>query len=353
MRFRNPGRQFFALMIVFMTVAAGCESEAEPSEAPTQPQPVFETSDDPLAQIPREELYGASPVENLWSPRYELEVLDLPQGWNGARFAILSDFQLGLWDENEQVAAAAVQKAIEANPDVILLLGDYIARGDDTTALDRVLAPLRGKTVIGVLGDRDIRTDSIAARITASLTANGVKVLKNNATPVQRNGESIFIGGLDPDIVSEGWDTQQYLLAIIGEPGLTPILLTHLAPMITRAPMRRYPITIAGNTFCGNVEVPGTPRISWLSKEAFPNGEIEGTGRLFRVQGSTVLVTCGIGYGFIPVRFGAAPEVPILTLTRLGSTVPGTNADSMPQDTVLQRYLDQASDTTTATTPPR
>jgi predicted MPP superfamily phosphohydrolase len=326
--------------ILFAITLAGCSDDAQPAEVPVRPQSAL---DNPIEQIPREELYGASAVDNLWSPRYELEVLDLPPAWNGARFAILSDFQLGLWEENEKVATAAVQRAVDANPDVIFLLGDYIARGDDTESLQRVLAPLRGRRAMAVLGEGDVRSDSLEARITGVLTANGVQVLKNSVANIDRGGETIQIAGLDPDLVGEPYADQQYILATLGTPGRTPILLTHAAPMITRAPMRRYPITIAGNTFCGEVEVPDAARITWLRNEVFPNGSIPGTDRLFRVQGSTVLVTCGVGYSFIPLRFGAAPEVPLLTLARLGGAPPAEAAVAS-QDTLNERYTGEQPD---------
>src|SRR3712207_7407144 len=49
----------------------------------------------------------------------------------------ISDFNLGLWADNERVAAAAVRRAIESRADVFVLLGDYVARGGDHAALER------------------------------------------------------------------------------------------------------------------------------------------------------------------------------------------------------------------------
>jgi predicted MPP superfamily phosphohydrolase len=319
--------------------AGGCGSDAEPSEAPPTPAPIAST--DPIAQIPRAELYGASPVENLWSPRFELEVPNLPAGWGGARLAIISDLQLGLWEENEAVAAAAVRMAVEANPDVVLLVGDYLARGEDVAMVERVLSPLRGRTVVAVLGDNDVRTDTLEAQIGGILRGLGFQLLQNSVVSLERGGESILIAGLDPDIVAETWEEQQYILAVLGEPGRTPILLTHLPALATRAPANRYPIIVGGNTFCGQVEVPGTPRLSWLRNEVFPGGQIEGLDQLFRVQGSTVLVTCGVGYGFVPLRYGAAPEVPILTLARIADPLAEEPAESALPDSLIDRFREQ------------
>ena len=87
--------------------------------------------------------------------------------------------------------------------------------------------------------------------------------------------------------------------------------------------------------------MPGTPRISWVRDELFPGGAVEGTDdRLFRVRGQTVLITCGVGYGYIPVRFGSAPEVPILTLRRAGGTAVEAPVDprGAVADSTIERF---------------
>lgn len=331
------------LAVLLALTACGADEEST-RDTPVADEPA---STYPFPDLPPEELYGASPEDNLWSPRYELEVFDLPAGWNEARFAIISDFQLGLWERNDTVAAAAVGAALAAQPDVVLLIGDYIARGEDVDALRRVLEPLRGTTTIAVLGDRDIRSDSIAERIVATLREVGIQVLRNRSVPIDRDGDTIYIAGLDPEILNETWNDQEYILATVGPARRTPILLTHVAPMVTRAPTNRYPIVISGNTFCGTVEVAGTPRISWLRNEALPSASIEGAERLFRVRGSTLLVTCGIGYGFIPLRFGAAPEVPILTVVGFGAETGQESETGAAADSLLQQLEASRADTAT------
>jgi uncharacterized protein len=331
---RRSGIRMAAAAWILFTAAA-CGSDAETAPVPVRPQAPGE--EHPLAAIPREELYGASPGESLWSPRYELEVLDLPRGWDGARFAILSDPQLGRYPENREIAESAVRRALESGADAFLLIGDFVGSMDDVPLIGEIFGPLRGRPAVAVLGGRDVRTDSLEAAVASALTGLGVQVVRNGTAPLQRNGAEILVAGLDPDLVSRTWADQQYILATLGEPGRTPILLTHAPTMATRAPMRRYPIVVGGNTFCGTVEVPGTPRLSWLRNEIFPNAAIEGSDRLFRVQGSTVLVACGIGYAFVPTRFWNAPEVPILTIRRVG--LPGeVGPGEAVEDTLIQRF---------------
>jgi uncharacterized protein len=173
------------------------------------------------------------------------------------------------------------------------------------------------------------------------LEANGVTILRNSAVALEMRGDTAWIGGVYPGIAALGWNDQQWVMATIGEPGRTPILLTHLPAMASRAPMDRYPVVLGGGTFCGRVEVPGSPRLSWLRNEALPDAYIEGTNRLFRVQGATLVIACGVGYGFVPLRFGAAPEVPIVTLVRVGPRSPAPEGDIV-EDTLIQRFQPQA-----------
>jgi uncharacterized protein len=333
-------RFLLTIPLLALLPLVGCETEpaqtAEPPRQVTTPR----MDDHPLAAIPREELYGAGPAENLWSPKIEIEVLNLPRGWDGARFAIVSDLQLGRWPENEQVALAAVQHALAQRPDVVVLLGDFLVPEGEIESLRRVLAPLNGQRVVAALGSQDVRSDSVEALVTGTLREANVQVLMNNSVPLEIRGDTAWIGGIDPDILRMTFGDQQWIFANLGETGRTPIVITHNAAMATRAPMRRFPVYIAGNTYCGEIEMPGTPRLSWLRDEVFPQGGMEGSDRLFRVQGGTLIATCGVGYGFVPLRFGAPPEVPILTLRRVGPPQETAETDAV-DDEMIERFQPQ------------
>src|SRR5689334_14085431 len=82
------------------------------------------------------EVYGVSAARNVVVTPVEIEVPDLPPGWSGLKIAALSDFQLGLWPDNEKVALAATQRTATLGADLIVLLGDYVARGEDYAAID-------------------------------------------------------------------------------------------------------------------------------------------------------------------------------------------------------------------------
>lgn len=342
--FNRSMRKSFAIpfaSLLLTLLLAGCGGDD--TEAATV-APAVDTSQavyDPLAEIPREELYGASAAANVWSPHFELEVPDLPRGWDGARIAILSDLHLGMWDEDEEVARAAVELANRLRPDVIVLLGDYARSTGDARSLRDVLGPLQGRPVVAVLGDRDVRSDSLANAVTGALRSSGVTVLRDTSTVLQRNGDELWIAGLDPRAARMGSADQSRTLAQMAANGPTPLLLVHNAAFAARAPNRTYPIVLAGNTFCGDVDVEGEMRLEQIATDLFPGGEIANTERLFRVQGQTVLITCGMGYGFVPVRFGAPPEVPILTIRRFSTGAPEESQEA--GDSTLVAPADSAA----------
>lgn len=327
--------EYISLALLLAATACGDSPDGSVGQPATG---AAEASAEPWKRIPPDSLYGATALETLSLTPVVLDVVGLPQGWDGMTIAAISDLQLGLWEENEAVAAAAIRRAIAAEPDVIVLLGDYIAEGLDTEALARVLSPLRGRIALAVLGDRDVRADSVAAAISGVLRASGVTVLRNAAASVTRNGVTAGVVGLDPELVDDSWATQEYVLATTGG-GETPLLIMHHPTLASRAPDGKYSAALAGNTFCGPVEVPGTPRLSWLQGEALPGAAVPGAERLFLLDTTVLFVTCGVGYSFVPTRLGGAPEVALVTLRSAeAARREETDTASAAADSLVESY---------------
>jgi predicted MPP superfamily phosphohydrolase len=311
---------------------------------------------EPWDTLAPDSIYGASPVENLRTIPVDLDLVGVPEGWEGMRIAVVSDLQLGLWDGNEPVASEAVRRAVALRPDLIALLGDFTADGGDPNRIASVLAPLRGHPTIAVLGDRDIRSDSIASLTAATLARDGIRVLRNNAISWTFGGDTALIAGVDPDLSAQPEGDQEWILSQLGGGARIGLLLAHHPQIAARAPKDRFPGILAGGTFCGRVEVPGSPRLSWLAATALPGAALPGYHRFFRFGKSVMFVTCGTGYGFIPVRFGSAPEVALVTLHPVSSgaasaaaAARAARADSLSLDTLLRRY--QADSSAAPTSP--
>lgn len=293
--------------------------------------------------------YGVTAIENIRVVPVEIDLPDLPRGWDGMRVAAISDFQLGLWPQNEQVAKAAIRQALAQRPDLIVLLGDYVAQGDDHGALERVIAPLRGRPVFAVLGNADqlddpegTQVDSAQLRVAEVLRANGIVVLRNERARFVRGGDTAFVAGLEPYFSRRPPWRQSQILAAIPTSGGTPLLLSHMPAAVAAIQQMvpdRYPVVLAGHSLCGPVEAPGTPRLVWLNTEVLPGAESPETNRLRRIGATTLFVTCGVGHSYLPARFGGIPEVALLTLRRAGGGEAGATLRGPDVDSLANVYI--------------
>ena len=51
--------------------------------------------------------------------------------------------------------------------------------------------------------------------------------------------------------------------------------------------------------------------LSWLNSEILAHVQTPGVPRLYRIGKTTLFVTCGTGYSFVPVRFGTPNKSPV------------------------------------------
>src|SRR5262245_1901932 len=93
--------------------------------------------------------------------RIDIRLKRLPATWDGLRIVQLGDFHRGPYVQDYQVRAA-VDATNALNPDLVLLVGDYIVWSGDENAwpcaqeLARLRAPLG---VVAVLGNHDYWAD--------------------------------------------------------------------------------------------------------------------------------------------------------------------------------------------------
>lgn len=291
-------------------------------------------------------IYGATGGDIVRVVPAEIDVVGLPAGWEGMRVAALSDFHLGMWPGNTETALAAVHRAIAEKPDLIVLLGDYVARGEDYAALDRVLAPLRGQRVFAVLGNEDMaedpgEPDSTLIRTRQAMQRAGITLLENRRAPFVRNNDTAYIGGIDPYTARRPEWRRAEIYGGIGGGARTPLLLAHMPVAAVTVPTDKYPAIVSGHTFCGQVEVPGTPRLTWFNTEVLPGTANPAATRIYRVRGSTLFITCGVGFGYVPVRYGSPPEVAMITLRGVGNVAPADSArapGAVNVDSLIQSF---------------
>ncbi len=241
---------------------------------------------------------------------HSIELGRLPGSCDGLRVALLADLHVGSPFNGTASLERVVRRAQEADPDLILLLGDYVIHGvvgghfvsPETTAriLSRLAAPLG---VFAVLGNHDWWLD--APRVRAALESEGIPVLEDEAVPVEASACGLWLAG-----VGDYWEGEHDVdraLSKVPE-GAPVIAFTHNPDIFPDVP-ERVALTVAGHTHGGQVRLPllGRPLVPSDFGQRYAAGHVRESGR-------HLFVSTGIGTSMLPVRFRVPPVVTILVL---------------------------------------
>jgi predicted MPP superfamily phosphohydrolase len=236
--------------------------------------------------------------------RATLALPDWPAGAPPVRVILFSDVHIASATMDSARLARIVGQVNALKPDVVLIAGDF-ASGDDSAraaAMANGLSPLAGLRarlgVIATLGNHDHWTDP--ALIGRALAAAGVTVLDNQA--VQRG--PLAIGG-----VGDAYTRHQDVPALRG--AMRPlagarIILTHSPDLAPQLPADMA-LLLAGHTHCGQIVLPLYGPVTHVAAPRYRCGIVHEKGR-------TVVVTGGLGTSAVPLRFGAPPDLWVLTL---------------------------------------
>lgn len=253
-----------------------------------------------------------------------------PQGWPGGRrlrVAILTDLHMSDPYVTLDRLAGVVARTNALKPDLTVVLGDlpassrYIARAIPPEEACPVLAGLSAPLgVHAVLGNHDWWHDPMAQKRRAgptrsglALEANGISVLENRAIRLGQGADAFWLAGLGDQIAFAdgkghwtGVDDLPGTLAQITDDAPV-ILLAHEPDIFPKVP-QRVALTLSGHTHGGQVRLFGwSPVVPSDYGNRYAYGPVEENGHHIVVSG-------GLGYSGIPVRFGMPPEITIVDL---------------------------------------
>lgn len=278
-----------------------------------------------------------------YEPRYPLAVTRYaprPAGWPdelGLRIAVLTDIHIGGYAMPAARLAEIVARTNDLDPDLILLLGDYVMGYDPrhvplaalaASLLSRLKAPLG---VYGILGNHDWWDDAAAQQrkdgptvTQIALEKVGIPILENSGVKLLHNGQPFWLLGLgdilafslfDGEVDAQpglGRDDLPRTLAVATD-NAPAILMAHEPDVFPHVP-GRVSLTLSGHTHGGQVRLLGwSPLVPSQYGNRYAYGHVVEEGRHLIVSG-------GLGTGKLPVRFGVTPEIVLVTLGR-GSAV--------------------------------
>jgi predicted MPP superfamily phosphohydrolase len=245
--------------------------------------------------------------------RVEVRLTRLPEAFDGLTIAQLSDLH---YDPHFSagVIRKAVKLVVESNADLVALTGDFVTlpvfhdvdpgAARAATPCAELLAPLRPKLgVYAVLGNHDSFTDP--HYVTEALTARGIKVLQNEAFPVEQNGQRMWMAGVQ-DVLAGFADLGTTLRSV--PHGEATVLLAHEPDFADEAAKHPVDLQLSGHSHGGQIRFPllpplALPKLAWK----YPIG-------LRNVRQMALYTNIGLGTIVVPVRFLAPPEVTIFTL---------------------------------------
>ena len=245
-----------------------------------------------------------------------------PRGWPAGRkltITVIADLHAGGPDMPLPNVQRIVDTANALKSDVIVMLGDYIARyrlaveriPDPVWAaeLARLQAPLG---VWAILGNHDWWYDLAGVR--NALAEVRIPLLENQAVLLGPEGERVWVAGIGDQIAYRighgrfrGVDDLPGTLAQVTTDDPV-ILLAHEPDIFPRLPSR-VALTFAGHTHGGQIRVP----LIWPAFVPSRYGKRYAYGHVIERE-RHLIVSGGLGTSIIPARFGVPPELVHVTL---------------------------------------
>ncbi len=233
---------------------------------------------------------------------YEIRELTLPFG-RSLRVVQLTDVHAGIYMTRKEIGRYA-DLVTGLCPDLLVITGDFISNSmvflpGCVEELDRV--PTRYGT-FATLGNHE-RWYGKLGEVRAVFRRHRMKLLVNSHERIETGEGPFAIAGVDD--LRTGHPNMEAALRGLG-PAVPTLLLSHRPEVFPQAAAAGIPLTLAGHYHGGQIKLWGFSPAQL--RTPYPEG-------LYRINGSRLYVSCGIGTTFTPVRLNVPPEVTLLNLT--------------------------------------
>ncbi len=249
--------------------------------------------------------YGAWEAANPSITQVEVSSPELPEQFDGLRVALIADLHAGAV-RSSAFTREAVDLVNAQRPDLIVIAGDLVdgraARyAPEIAPLADLRAPLG---VFATTGNHEMYRDT--ANWLRAFDATGLRVLRNESVPLQREGATLTLTGVH-DLEGDGEWAPDVDAALAGvDPAAFTMLVAHQPRQALALEGRGVDLQLSGHTHGGQM---------WPLRYLVPLQQpmIDG---LAAVAGTQVVTSRGVGAWGPAIRVLAPPEVPVVTLRR-------------------------------------
>ena len=238
----------------------------------------------------------------------------IPQSFEGFRIAQVSDLHNAeLGKDNNKL----IEKLNECEPDIIVLTGDLI--DSNHTNLEVAISFAQQAVKIApcyfVTGNHEAWVGSQYEELKTSLENAGVTVLQDEAIELNYGDECIQLIGLnDPDFSErDSFLSESILETKLSQVNISngfTILLSHRPEYFNVYQNKNIDLVLSGHAHGGQFRLPFLGGVIAPNQGFFPKYD----AGIYTENGTTMIVSRGIGNSIIPVRINNRPEIVIIEL---------------------------------------
>lgn len=216
-----------------------------------------------------------------------------------------------------------ISKIEGSKPNIIVITGDLVDSSFyDGPQIKSLLARLSQiAAVYYVTGNQEINSPHLMKNLQSTFQACNVHYLKNSAEVISRNGQSIFLAGIDDPIYADmdanslnGRTLSAEIDAVLKDPAQQSfkILLTHRPEQFALYAKFNFDLIFSGHAHGGQIRLPFIGGLFAPNQGYFPKY----TGGEYIKGRSTMIVNRGLGNGSFPQRLFNQPEIIVTKLTK-------------------------------------
>lgn len=239
----------------------------------------------------------------------------IPEAFDAYRIVQISDLhdaQIG--ENNEKLIAMTA----ETEPDCIVLTGDFVdsSRFHPERSLSVAEALVKIAPVYYVSGNHEaILPDEDYQALTDGLRGLGVCVLEDESAELTRDGQSIRLIGLTdigfhPGTLEEKKDALRMALSALLPEDEFSVTLAHRPELMDVYTECGAPLVLSGHAHGGQIRLPGIGGLIAPGQGLFPKY----TEGKYEENGTTLVVSRGIGNSVLPLRVNDRPQIVVVQL---------------------------------------
>ncbi|WP_041721978.1 metallophosphoesterase [Alkaliphilus metalliredigens] len=262
-------------------------------------------------------LFGIWQNNHIVLTTIEFSNTKIPNDFNGYTIVQISDLHNKEFKQNQ---SGLLNKIEKVKPDIIVVTGDLIdsRRTNVDIAMDFINGAVNIAPVYFVSGNHEARS-GVYGELTQKLREAGVFVLDDTVVEIENKDSFIELVGLsDPAFIPSNYmednptaQLRESLKTLTADnPQTFKILLSHRPELLDLYAENKLDLVFSGHAHGGQFRLPLIGGLIAPGQGFFPKY----TSGAYTVEGTTMVVSRGLGNSIIPIRIFNRPEVIIVTL---------------------------------------